>query len=126
MLNFNIMLLSFPPHSKALTQFNNGSYMAAAMNIRCFNRHFALFSLPLRPVPLPRPIETHLWYVIPDEVKSSSLLEQCLEILSPCEKESVLCLEEDELRKRAILARTLVRTTIARYKSLHRSAISKF
>lgn len=117
MLNFNIMLLSFPPHSKALTQFNNGSYMAAAMNIRCFNRHFALFSLPLRPVPLPRPIETHLWYVIPDEVKSSSLLEQCLEILSPCEKESVLCLEEDELRKRAILARTLVRTTIARYQT---------
>lgn len=89
----------------------------AAMNIRCFNRHISVSSQPLRPVPLPRPKEAHMWYVIPDEVKSTSLLEQYLEILSPSEKRTVLSLKDDERRKRAILARTLVRTTIARYQT---------
>ncbi|KAJ8433008.1 hypothetical protein Cgig2_010984 [Carnegiea gigantea] len=110
------MLLSFSPHSTFLTQFNEGSYMAA-VNIRCFNRHISISSQPLRPVPLPRPMEAHMWYVIPDEIKGTSLLEQYLEILSPSEKQTVLSLKDDELRKRAILARTLVRTTIARYQT---------
>jgi len=61
--------------------------------------------------------EAHFWYVIPDEVKGTSLLEQYLEILSPSEKQAVLSLKEDELRKRAILTRTLVRATIARCRS---------
>lgn len=63
-------------------------------------------------------METHLWYVIPDEVKGLSLLNQYMAILSPCEKQSVLSFQGDELRKRALLARALVRTSIARYKFL--------
>ncbi|KAJ8433340.1 hypothetical protein Cgig2_021347 [Carnegiea gigantea] len=106
------MLLSFSPHSTFLTQFNKGSYMAA-MNIRCLNRHISISSQPLHPMPL----APHMWYVILDEVHGTSLLEQYLEILSPSEKQTVLSLKDDELRKRAILARTLVRTTISRYQT---------
>lgn len=62
-------------------------------------------------------METHLWYVIPDEVKGLSLLNQYMAILSPCEKQSVLSFQGDELRKRALLARALVRTSIARYQT---------
>lgn len=58
--------------------------------------------------------ETHLWYVKPSEVKSESLLKQYSDILSPCERENVLRLQGEELRKSALLARALVRTTIAR------------
>lgn len=58
--------------------------------------------------------ETHFWYVLPSEVKSESLLDQYLELLSPCEKQNILSLREGELRKGALLARVLVRTTIAR------------
>lgn len=58
--------------------------------------------------------ETHLWYVIPSEVKSEALLNQYLDILSPCEKETVFQMRGEEPRKRALLARALVRTTIAR------------
>lgn len=54
--------------------------------------------------------------MIPDEVKNLSLLNQYLEILSPTEKQSVLSFQEDERRKNALLARALVRTTIARCK----------
>ncbi|KAK9691661.1 hypothetical protein RND81_09G210300 [Saponaria officinalis] len=61
--------------------------------------------------------ENHLWYVVPDEVKSSSLLNQYMEILSPSEKQSVLRLHEDGHKKRALLARALVRLTIARYQT---------
>ncbi|KAJ8421599.1 hypothetical protein Cgig2_012281 [Carnegiea gigantea] len=73
------------------------------------NRACEKFTVELR--------EAHMWYVIPDEIKGTSLLEQYLEILSPSEKQTVLSLKDDELRKRAILARTLVRTTIARYQT---------
>lgn len=59
-------------------------------------------------------METHLWYVKPDEVKSESLLKRYFEILSPDEKENVMRVREEELRKNALLARALVRTTIAR------------
>ncbi|KAG6396846.1 hypothetical protein SASPL_143003 [Salvia splendens] len=62
-----------------------------------------------------RAAETHLWYVNPSEVKSESLLKQYLDILSPCERENVLRLQGKELRKSALLARALVRTTIAKY-----------
>ncbi|KMT06770.1 hypothetical protein BVRB_7g159300 [Beta vulgaris subsp. vulgaris] len=77
----------------------------------------SLFSQPLLSLPLPPRGETHLWYVIPDEVKNLSLLNQYLEILSPTEKQSVLSFQEDERRKNALLARALVRTTIARYQT---------
>ncbi|KAF7147248.1 hypothetical protein RHSIM_Rhsim03G0072000 [Rhododendron simsii] len=62
--------------------------------------------------------ETHLWYILPNEVKNASLLSQYLELLSPCEKEKVLGMRGDELRKRALLARALVRTTIARCRTI--------
>ncbi|KAG5253103.1 4'-phosphopantetheinyl transferase HetI [Salix suchowensis] len=61
------------------------------------------------------PMETHVWFVLPDEFKSVSLLNQYMELLSPCEKENVLTMRGDQLQKRALLARALVRTTIARY-----------
>ncbi|KAI3471804.1 hypothetical protein Pfo_028457 [Paulownia fortunei] len=74
------------------------------MKLHCFERTFFHSSPSLTPIQLPAPMETHLWYVKPSEVKSESLLTQYLDILSPCERENV-----------ALLARALVRTTIARY-----------
>ncbi|KAL3628276.1 hypothetical protein CASFOL_027322 [Castilleja foliolosa] len=82
------------------------------MKLHCFER---TFFHSLTPIQLPAPMETHLWYVKPNEVKSESLLNQYLDILPPCEKENVLQMQGDELRKSALLARALVRTTIARY-----------
>jgi len=58
--------------------------------------------------------ETHLWFIRPDEVKSTSLLKHYSQLLSPSEKDKVLQMRGDELKKNALLARTLVRTTIAR------------
>ncbi|CAN8259745.1 unnamed protein product [Cochlearia groenlandica] len=69
------------------------------------------------PLQLPSRMETHLWYMIPDEVKSPSLLKHYSQILSPSEKDKVLMMRGDELKKNALLARTLVRTTIARYQA---------
>uniref|UniRef100_A0A803LRD0 holo-[acyl-carrier-protein] synthase n=1 Tax=Chenopodium quinoa TaxID=63459 RepID=A0A803LRD0_CHEQI len=83
----------------------------------CFNRQFSLSSQPLHRLPLPPRGETHLWYVIPNEIKSTSLLKQYQDILSPFEKKSVLSFQEDEVRKKALLARVLVRTTISRYQT---------
>ncbi|KAL4618329.1 hypothetical protein ACB092_06G002300 [Castanea dentata] len=85
------------------------------MNIRCFQRSFSAASLA--PLQLPSPMETHLWYILPNEVKNASLLNQYLEILSPCEKENVFRMRGDQLQRRALLARALVRTTIARYQT---------
>ncbi|KAJ6743252.1 4'-PHOSPHOPANTETHEINYL TRANSFERASE DOMAIN PROTEIN-RELATED [Salix viminalis] len=70
---------------------------------------------PYFPYSFPSPMETHLWFVVPDEFKSVSLLNQYMELLSPCEKENVLSMRGEQLQKQALLARTLVRTTIARY-----------
>ncbi|XP_057534190.1 uncharacterized protein LOC130812657 [Amaranthus tricolor] len=85
------------------------------MNVRCFNRQFPLSYPPLRPLTPPARGETHLWYVSPNEVDSSSLLNQYTQLLSPSEKQSVLSFKEDGLRKKALLARALVRTILARY-----------
>lgn len=85
------------------------------MKIHCCERNFFATSSSLASVQLPSPRETHLWYILPDEVKSASLLNQYLELLSSCEKENVLRMQGDQLKKRALLARALVRTTIARY-----------
>ncbi|CAK9145929.1 unnamed protein product [Ilex paraguariensis] len=62
---------------------------------------------PLVPVQLPSPTETHLWYLLPNEVKRKPLIDQYLEFLSPCEKEYVFSMRGEELRKRALLARAL-------------------
>ncbi|KAH9624936.1 hypothetical protein KSS87_008716 [Heliosperma pusillum] len=109
------LLPVFSP-SRIYYRFKKSKHMVA-MNIRCFSRHVSLSTQHLRPVPLPPPMETHLWCVFPDEVKSSSLLNQYLDILSPSEKQNVLSLGEAEHKKRALLARALVRATIARYQT---------
>ncbi|XP_008781893.1 4'-phosphopantetheinyl transferase HetI isoform X2 [Phoenix dactylifera] len=70
---------------------------------------------PLLPAPLPSPRETHLWYVVPDQLKDASLLNQYMDLLSPCERQSVLRMNGERLQKGALLARALVRTTLARY-----------
>ncbi|XP_038886371.1 4'-phosphopantetheinyl transferase-like isoform X8 [Benincasa hispida] len=59
--------------------------------------------------------ETHIWYILPDEVKSIHLQNHYLNLLSPNEKENVLKIQEGEVQKRALLARALVRSTISRY-----------
>lgn len=72
----------------------------------------------LIPLQLPSRMETHLWYILPNEIKSESLLKRYSEILSPSEKDYVLRMRSDELKKKnVLLARTLVRTTIARYQT---------
>ncbi|XP_047324876.1 4'-phosphopantetheinyl transferase gsp-like isoform X2 [Impatiens glandulifera] len=86
------------------------------MKIRCFDQRFLVSSAPLVPtIQLPSQMETHLWYILPHEVKDKHLLDQYVELLSPSEKENVLSMNGKDLRQRALLARTLVRTTIARY-----------
>ncbi|KAI4348951.1 hypothetical protein L6164_009611 [Bauhinia variegata] len=85
------------------------------MNIYSFGRNLVTASSPLPPVHLPAQKEAHVWYILPDEVKSTSLLNRYLEILSPCEKENIFRMSGEQLKKRALLARALVRTTLARY-----------
>ncbi|XP_022633878.1 uncharacterized protein LOC106755142 isoform X2 [Vigna radiata var. radiata] len=87
------------------------------MNIHCLGRNLATASSSLLPVQLPAPREVHFWYVLPDEVKSTNLLNRYLEILSPCEKENIITMRGEQIRKRALLARALVRTTLARYQT---------
>ncbi|RZC74338.1 hypothetical protein C5167_049820 [Papaver somniferum] len=87
-----------------------------SMQTDCFARKlFCSSSSPLVSVPLPSRRETHLWYVIPDEVKDASLQNQYMKLLSPCEKKTVLQMQGDRLQKGSLLARALVRTTLARY-----------
>ncbi|RAL44967.1 hypothetical protein DM860_003726 [Cuscuta australis] len=86
------------------------------MGMQCsFRRKMFTSSSHLTPIKLPSPKEAHFWYVKPNEVKSEALLKQYMEILSPTEKEKVLHLGGDEHKKTALVARALVRTTIARY-----------
>lgn len=53
-------------------------------------------------------------YIIPGEVKSTSLLKHYSQLLSPLEKDKVRQIRGYEFKKNALLARTLVWTTIAR------------
>ncbi|XP_009768549.1 uncharacterized protein [Nicotiana sylvestris] len=86
------------------------------MRIQCCIHGKYFSSLPpLTPIRPPSPKEIHLWYVLPNEVKDEHLMNKYMEILSPCEIEKVLSFQRDDLRKSAMLARALVRTTIARY-----------
>ncbi|KAJ4893364.1 4'-phosphopantetheinyl transferase superfamily [Raphanus sativus] len=80
-------------------------------------RSFSIDLPSLIPLQLPSRRETHLWYILPDEVKSTSLLKRYSQFLSPIEKDRVDQMRGDELKKNALLARTLVRTTIARYQT---------
>ncbi|GMH23160.1 hypothetical protein Nepgr_025003 [Nepenthes gracilis] len=56
---------------------------------------------------------------MPEEV-NKFYMNEYLQILPQCEKDNVLSLREYQLRKRALLARALVRTTIARYQKSSR------
>ncbi|ANM63055.1 L-aminoadipate-semialdehyde dehydrogenase-phosphopantetheinyl transferase [Arabidopsis thaliana] len=53
-------------------------------------RIFSIELPSLVPLQLPSRMETHLWYVVPDEVKSISLLKHYSQILSPSENDKVL------------------------------------
>ncbi|KAK4279072.1 hypothetical protein QN277_016829 [Acacia crassicarpa] len=91
--------------------------ISSVMNINCCRRNLFSASSRLPAVPLPAKKEVHFWYILPDEVNSAYLLDQYLEILSPCEKENIFRMKGELLKKRALLARTLVRTTLARYQT---------
>ncbi|CAN6893163.1 unnamed protein product [Brassica oleracea] len=72
----------------------------------------------LVPLQLPSRMQTHLWYMLPNEVKSESLLKHYTQLLSQQEKDSIFGMQSDALKKKnALLARTLVRTTVARYQT---------
>ncbi|KAI9154642.1 hypothetical protein LWI28_029257 [Acer negundo] len=81
--------------------------MNMVMNVRCFQRNFSSALPPLVSLQLPSKLETHFWYILPDEVTSSSLLNQHMELLSPSEKLNVNQMRGDN-RKAALLARALV------------------
>ncbi|KAK4272710.1 hypothetical protein QN277_021227 [Acacia crassicarpa] len=91
--------------------------ISSVMNINCLRRNLFSASSALPAVQLPAKKELHFWYILPDEVNSANLLNQYLEILSPCEKENIFRMRGEQLKKRALLARTLVRTTLARYQT---------
>ncbi|CAI0391707.1 unnamed protein product [Linum tenue] len=101
-------MLSFLRRSYLNFSFMNPQYC-------CLSRNFSAALPPLLPVQLPSRMETHLWYVVPDEVKSAPLLSKYMELLPQSERDHVLGFRGDQLQKSALLARTLVRTTIARY-----------
>nr|GEW62015.1 4'-phosphopantetheinyl transferase-like [Tanacetum cinerariifolium] len=78
--------------------------------------HSSMFSTStLLPLQLPSRMETHLWYVLPNEVNRESLLSRYVDLLSPLEKNHVFSIRDNQLQKTALIARALVRTTIARY-----------
>ncbi|KAL6133604.1 hypothetical protein ACLB2K_065838 [Fragaria x ananassa] len=58
------------------------------MNIHGLPRNLCSAPSTLLPVQLPTRMESHLWYVVPEEVKSETLLKRYLELLSPCEKKN--------------------------------------
>ncbi|KAL0743572.1 hypothetical protein Bca4012_085085 [Brassica carinata] len=72
----------------------------------------------LVPLQLPSRMQTHLWYILPNEVKSESLLKHYTQLLSRSEKDSIFGMQSDELKmKNALLAGALVRTTVSRYQT---------
>ncbi|KAF3325794.1 4-phosphopantetheinyl transferase [Carex littledalei] len=79
------------------------------------SRRLSTTLFPLPSAPLPSRREAHVWYIKPEEINDSSSLKQYTDLLSPCEKRGVLSLSGEQLQKNAILARTLVRTTLSRY-----------
>uniref|UniRef100_A0A9R1WVE1 holo-[acyl-carrier-protein] synthase n=1 Tax=Lactuca sativa TaxID=4236 RepID=A0A9R1WVE1_LACSA len=85
------------------------------MKINCFSHRMFNTSTPFSPIKLPSQMETHLWYALPNEVKSQSLLNQYVDLLSPLEKDHIFSISALHLQKSALLARALVRTTISRY-----------
>ncbi|KAL0743923.1 hypothetical protein Bca4012_085436 [Brassica carinata] len=77
------------------------------MRISAMSQMQRSFSIDLPSLRLPSRRETHLWYILPDEVKSTSLLKRYSQLLSQTEKDRVDQMRGDELKKNALLARTL-------------------
>lgn len=76
---------------------------------------------PTMPFPLlqycapPTPGEVHFWYLIPEEVQGKMLFKAYKDLISPEEHAYVFQMKEKQLQKQALLARVLVRTSLARY-----------
>ncbi|KAH9290561.1 hypothetical protein KI387_034678, partial [Taxus chinensis] len=59
--------------------------------------------------------EVHFWYLRPEEVQNKTLIDAYKGLLSSEEYAQVLQMEGKQIQKQALLARVLVRTTLARY-----------
>ncbi|KAG0591797.1 hypothetical protein KC19_1G202800 [Ceratodon purpureus] len=65
--------------------------------------------------PLPAPSEVHLWCLFPDDVRDSKLMNMYQNLLSSDEQKKILEANNVKTQNERLLARTLVRTTLARY-----------
>lgn len=74
--------------------------------------------------PPPKTGEVHLWCLFPEDIQDPKLLQSYHSLLCPLEKKNVAEATTEALKKDRILARTLVRTTIARYCGGHLDAAS--
>ncbi|CAM6051086.1 unnamed protein product [Sphagnum compactum] len=70
--------------------------------------------------PLPGPGEVHVWCLFPEDItgEDTALWKTYKELLSPREKTDIVqCSSNPKMQTEKLLARTLVRTTLARYAS---------
>ncbi|CAK9202034.1 unnamed protein product [Sphagnum troendelagicum] len=70
--------------------------------------------------PLPGPGEVHVWCLFPEDItgEDTALCKIYKELLSPSEKTDIAqCSSNPKMQTQKLLARTLVRTTLARYAS---------
>ncbi|CAM6029457.1 unnamed protein product [Sphagnum balticum] len=70
--------------------------------------------------PLPGPGEVHVWCLFPEDItgENTALWKTYKELLSPSEKTDIAqCSSNPKMQTEKLLARTLVRTTLARYAS---------
>eukprot|EP00850_Spirogloea_muscicola_P009081 SM000050S17006 [mRNA] locus=s50:330254:334202:- [translate_table: standard] len=76
-------------------------------------RRMLTASLQLRVPPAPR--EVHLWCLFPEDVHDPDILHTYHSILSPAEQLHVAAANSEALRRERLLARALVRTSLAKY-----------
>lgn len=90
------------------------------MHISCIGRR-TFCTDPTMPFSLlnycapPTPREVHFWYLVPEEVQGKMLFNAYKDLISPEEHMHVFEMKEKQLQKQALLARVLVRTSLARY-----------
>lgn len=90
------------------------------MHISCTGRR-TFCSAPTMPFSLlkycapPTPREVHFWYLVPEEVQGKMLFNAYKDLISPEEHTYVFQMKEKQLQRQALLARVLVRTSLARY-----------
>lgn len=65
--------------------------------------------------PLPAPSEVHLWCLFPDDARDPKLMNMYQSLLSSDEQKKILESNNVKTQNERLLARTLVRTTLARY-----------